>query len=162
MSYLNRASAYAAAVKANPVAAVCTYFDIKVSHWYYRHVDIALPDAAVLIAKRDGVHHVEWALIDGGHLVPCVVTTCDPATFDTPEGWVAQALDASLWYDRSTVAVRPRSEIESPVAVVWRVTGEMVGKARGEVIAACVALGVNKSTASTQFYKWGIAQKAKA
>lgn len=31
---------------------------------------------------------------------------------------------------------------------------ELKGKARSEVIEACVAAGINKNTASTQYHKW--------
>ena len=56
------------------------------------------------------------------------------------------------------MGLRAKSDIESPVKVVWRIADEMKGADRKAVIAACEAAGVNKSTASTQFYKWQKAQ----
>ena len=162
MSYLNRAAAVAAAVKAGGTAFM-THFDLKVSAWYVRGVDLALPAEVLAFAERDWVHHVEWTLTEGGRLVPCVVVTCaidDTRMLEVPKDVALQPIDADLWRDASAPSpVRPRSTVESPVKVVWRVAGEMIGAARKDVIAACVALGVDKSTASTQFYKWGKAQQ---
>jgi hypothetical protein len=49
---------------------------------------------------------------------------------------------------------RNRSAIESPVAVVHRICEKMKGSKRDDIIAACVAEGVNTSTAKTQYYAW--------
>lgn len=49
---------------------------------------------------------------------------------------------------------RERSSVESPVQLVHRICNEMKGKPRDEIIARCIELGVNKSTAKTQFYAW--------
>jgi hypothetical protein len=49
---------------------------------------------------------------------------------------------------------RNRSAVESPVELVHRLCKEMVGKTRNEIVAAATALGVNESTAKTQYYAW--------
>lgn len=160
MSYLNRTSAVAAA--SARWSNFTTYFDLKMSLWYAREIDLALPTGDLEWDHAECVHHVEWALLEGGHLAPCVVVTCSLADIpgDVPQGWVVQPLEPALWRDANAPSpVRPRSTVESPVKVVWRVAGEMIGAARKDVIAACIALGVDKSTASTQFYKWGKAQQ---
>lgn len=51
-------------------------------------------------------------------------------------------------------ADRERSTIEKPVEVVHRLCDEMEGASRDEIVAACVAQGVNENTAKTQFYRW--------
>lgn len=53
---------------------------------------------------------------------------------------------------------RARSDVASPVQIVWDTAAAMPGASRKDVIAACVAKGVNKATASTQFYRWQKAQ----
>lgn len=60
----------------------------------------------------------------------------------------------------ATSAIRERSTAESPVKLVHRLADEMRGQPRKDVIAACVAAGVNKSTANTQFYHWQKAQES--
>lgn len=52
---------------------------------------------------------------------------------------------------------RARSDVESPVKTVWRIADEHKAAGTFEtkaVVAACVAAGVNKATASTQVYRW--------
>lgn len=51
-------------------------------------------------------------------------------------------------------AHRERSTAEKPVAIVHRICEEMEGATRNEIVAECVAQGVNISTARTQYYKW--------
>lgn len=48
------------------------------------------------------------------------------------------------------------STVEGPKALCWRIAAEMTaqGKSRKEIVAACIAAGVGKNTASTQFYLW--------
>lgn len=156
MSYLTRAAAARTALKTLGTPFM-TYWDAHVQAWYVKGVDLALPIDDVAFATRDNVHHFEWALVDS-HLVPCMIVTCRAEDVgDIPAGWVVQPLDAALWRDPAALSrpARAKSAIESPVAVVWRLASEMVGATRKEVIAACVALGVNPSTAATQFHKWG-------
>jgi hypothetical protein len=156
MSYLTRAAAARAALKSLSTPFM-TYFDNAVQVWYVRPVDLPLPIEALAWASRKDVHHFEWALVDS-KLAPCMVVTCaEDKVGDVPEGWVVHPLDANSWRDPAALArpARAKSAIESPVAVVWRIAGEMVGAARKDVIAACVALGVNPSTAATQYHKWG-------
>ena len=161
MSYLTRAAAARTALKTLGTPFM-TYWDAHVQAWYVKPIDMPLPIETVEWATRLNVHHFEWALVNS-NLVPCMVVTCRAEDVgDVPEGWVVHPLDAALWRDPNALArpARAKSAIESPVAVVWRVAGEMIGAARKDVIAACVALGVNPSTAATQYHKWGKARVA--
>lgn len=81
----------------------------------------------------------------------------------TPELWEpeqpskSRARPAPKGDDASTGGeskTRAKSDAESPVKLVWRLADEMKGASRADVVAACVAQGVNKATASTQFYRW--------
>lgn len=49
-----------------------------------------------------------------------------------------------------------RSTCEKPIAVVKRICAENPGKPRKEVLALCIAAGVNPSTAATQYSIWKI------
>lgn len=40
------------------------------------------------------------------------------------------------------------------VARVWMICNLLAGKARSDVIAACVAVGINFNTARTQYQQW--------
>lgn len=61
---------------------------------------------------------------------------------------------------RSSTGERAKSDVESPTKLVWQIADEMKDAERSAVVAACVARGVNKATASTQYYRWR-AQRAK-
>lgn len=52
------------------------------------------------------------------------------------------------------------SSVESPVKVVHQLCDEMKGAAREDIMAACLARGINRHTASTQIQKWRKAQQA--
>jgi hypothetical protein len=52
------------------------------------------------------------------------------------------------------------STIESPVAAVHALCEKMKGAARKDIIAAAVAKGINKYTASTQIQRWRSMQPA--
>lgn len=176
MSYLSRSSAAIAAQRKWP-GAFMTWFDSKVSAWYNKEIMKTLPDEALAWEKTDFVHHVEWTtgyeherltgekVEPSSALYPCLVVSCrrDEITETIPDGYLMQPLSRELWRDISdsthTPGTRARSEIESPVKVVWRIAEEMKGADRKSVIAACVEAGVNKSTASTQYYKWQQSQK---
>lgn len=54
---------------------------------------------------------------------------------------------------------RAKSLVLSPTKLVWEVADSMPNASRADIIAACVAKGVNAATASTQFSKW---RKARA
>ncbi len=159
-SYLTRSLAARFAMKQG-WKSFTTYYDNKVGAWYVR--EVALDNPAELWAERDFVHHVEFALVDS-KLVPCLVVNVrrDEITEDVPEAWVIEPLTRDLWHDVTEATrgagTRAKSEIESPVKVVWRLADEMKGADRKAVIEACVAAGVNKSTAATQYYKWAKAQ----
>lgn len=46
------------------------------------------------------------------------------------------------------------SMAEKPVELVHRLCDEMEGATRKEIVESCVAQGVNKNTAQTQYYAW--------
>ena len=71
---------------------------------------------------------------------------------------VAKTTKAATGGEATPKGQRAKSDVENPTKLVWRLADEMVGSTRIEVVAACVAQGVNKATASTQYYRW---QKAK-
>lgn len=52
-----------------------------------------------------------------------------------------------------------RSTCEKPIATVKRICQENPGKARKDVLALCIAAGVNPSTAATQYSLWKVAAK---
>jgi len=130
-------------------------------------------DALAYARTVDFVSHVEVMHIDGGRqpgLRSVLVVTCRKD--ELPEGvpFDVEPVTPSLWDDgaadhfehraRSTTSAGPRakSDVESPTKLVWRLADEMPGADRKAVIDACVAAGVNKSTAQTQYYKWSKAQ----
>ena len=54
----------------------------------------------------------------------------------------------------ATAPIRNRSDGDSPVKRVWAMAEAMPGASRSEVVAACVAVGINKNTAGTQYFHW--------
>src|SRR6266566_2767145 len=47
-----------------------------------------------------------------------------------------------------------------PVAMVWDIASKMPKAERKDVIAACVAKGINIHTAKTQYFRWSHASAA--
>lgn len=177
-SYLSRSQAARAAKRNHNWVGFLTFFDQKMQVWYNREVQLPIPDAALALEKFDFIHHVEWTsgyhhknmtgedLEDQDELVLCLVVNCRREEIkddEIPKGFVIQPLTRDLWQDLSEATrgngLRAKSEIESPVKVVWRIADEMKGQDRKAVIAACIEAGVNKSTANTQYYKWSKAQE---
>lgn len=157
MSYLTRTAAVAAARKTGATSYMTT-FDRHVNAWYVRGVDLALPAEALALEALPFVHHVEWALVNS-NLTPCAVVTCALANVtDIPAGVHVEPINTEVWATPAATYQRPKSSVASPVKFVWATADAMKGATRAEVIAACVAAGVDKSTAATQFYKWGKAQ----
>lgn len=130
-------------------------------------------DALAYSKTVDFVSHVEVMHIDGGKqpgLRSVLIVTCrkdelpEDVPFDvepvTPSLWADGAADNFEHRVRSSTSAGPRakSDVESPTKLVWCIADETVGKDRKEVIDACVAAGVNKSTAQTQYYKWSKAR----
>ena len=76
----------------------------------------------------------------------------------TPELWDGSKGSTTGATKATSAGPRAKSDVESPTKLVWRMADEMVGADRKDVIAACVAAGVNKSTAQTQYYKWSKAR----
>jgi hypothetical protein len=62
----------------------------------------------------------------------------------------------------ATAPIRSRSEGDSPVKRVWAMAESMPGASRSEVVAACVAAGINKNTAGTQYFHWKKSKSATA
>ena len=163
MSFLSRSSAANAGMRKG-WRSYTTTFDKQVQAWYVKEVNLDNP--AIEWEKHDFVHHVEFQLTTDGKLRPTLVVNCrrDEITETIPEEFGIEPLTRDLWQEISdsevskAFGIRAKSEIESPVKVVWRIADEMKGQDRKAVIAACEAAGVNKSTASTQYYKWQKAQ----
>lgn len=129
---------------------------------------------------KDFVHHVESDWNDQGRspgytgvlVVSCTldeITAAERAEIKalgfrieplTPElfGKGGEGSTQAKSPSTSTTGQRAKSDAESPVKVVWRIADEMKGQDRKVIVEACVAAGVNKSTAMTQFYKWQKAQ----
>lgn len=61
---------------------------------------------------------------------------------------------------QSRYHIRERSTVASPVELVKRVCADNLGKSRKQVIAMCLVLGVNASTAATQYSLWNTARRA--
>jgi len=56
---------------------------------------------------------------------------------------------------RKPKSKRTRSRVESPVALCRSLYEDLGGYySRAELIAICVDLGVNRNTASTQYWRW--------
>ena len=55
----------------------------------------------------------------------------------------------------------PRQQKAGPVERVWEIASSMPDAARKDVVAACVAKGINVHTARTQYQRWRQAQTAK-
>jgi len=68
----------------------------------------------------------------------------------TAEEYNTQSLDGK----EGPRAHRERSAVKSPVQLVHSICNEMVGAERKDIVAACVAQGVNPNTAKTQYYHW--------
>lgn len=149
--------------------------------WRYHQMPGTSP-AADWATGKDFVHHVETDFVDGGRSpghVGVLVITCTleeianenvPADFRvepiTPSLFKPDAPDTGRARGESTGAAegsftRAKSDVASPSKLVWEMADKMTaaGSTRNEVIEACVAAGVNKATASTQFYRWAKAQK---
>lgn len=128
---------------------------------------------------KDYVHHTETRYIEGGRhpgvcgvlIITCLKEELPKEDIQTAEaaGFTFEPITPSLWStdkggttvnakERKATGQRARSEVESPTKVVWRIADEMKGATRAEIVEACVAAGVNKATASTQFYRWQKAQ----
>lgn len=133
--------------------------------------------AAEWATGRDFVSHVETKWVDGVRTGVVVVRITKEEVNDLgddekiPAEFQVEPINAELWgqdptkhsptrprRDGAVSAHRAKSDVESPVKVVWRIAGEMQGKPRAEIIAACVEAGVNNSTANTQYYKYCKAQ----
>lgn len=130
---------------------------------------------AIELIGRDYVAWVEAHHIDEGHKPGhrgVVIVTCAkdeiPAE-DIALGFEFQPITAEAWdlreaprrreVDSSTTENRARSDVASPTKLVWEIADSMPDADRKAVVEACVAAGVNKATASTQYYRW---QKSKS
>src|SRR5574337_1137292 len=75
--------------------------------------------------------------------------------------WVIDQVRAAIEKGKAkaTAIATSRAEVEGPVAVVRRIAGEMQGASRKDIIAACVAAGINANTAKTQYQRWAKEQQ---
>ncbi len=94
------------------------------------------------------------------------IESADPVDMDIMAGFnvviTQPAVEPAA--DTPAPATKPRgprghSTIDGPCFTVWSVADEMTDAKRGEVIAACQALGVAFYTARTQYQKWSKARK---
>lgn len=139
----------------------------------WKWASMPVPSPALEFAKgKDYVawvetHHIDEGRTPGHRGVLIVTIPQDELPSDIPVEFDVQPITPSLWANPSETDAQPRtnrvagqsgqrakSDVESPVKIVWRVASEMVGASRKDVVEACVALGVNKATASTQYYRW--------
>jgi hypothetical protein len=86
----------------------------------------------------------------------------DPMAGDPEQGKVpaAEKTDADLIEEaKEKKAKEPTtpSTVDSPVKLVHAIADEMKGARRRDVIAACVAKGINRHTAATQYQRWSSA-----
>lgn len=145
------------------------------------------PDATEWAKDKDYVAWIETAFRDSGRLpgydsvlvISCRLDEIEPdeRAHIEKQGWRIDPITPELFDMRSTgdtkgksTIGRAKSKAESPVKTVWAIAdeyastlaaGEEIGKAgRALIIERCVEKGVNKSTASTQFYKWAKSKSA--
>lgn len=133
--------------------------------------------AAEWAQGKDFVSHVETAWVDGLKKGVLVVTCTreelvdenipaeflieplTPELFEKPRASsAANGGHAATPTKQGESGTRAKSEVVGPVKTVWRICDEMKGKPRPEIMAACIAAGVNKATASTQIFRWQKAQ----
>lgn len=175
--YLTRRAAALAALRAGVVNFQTRLDPLNRPAWKFTTMTGTSP-AKEWAKGKDFVHHVESDWNDQGRqpgytgvlVVSCTleeITLAEHAEIKalgfrieplTPELFGLKGSTSPRARSTSTTGSRAKSEAESPVKVVWRTADEMKGKPRAEIVAACVAAGVNKSTAMTQFYKWQKAQ----
>ena len=135
-------------------------------------------DYALMYAKgKDWVHHVESNGGDSAHAEIIVTCPMDEIPEEIPDVFSVAPLYPEIWekqkpFDPNAAPIVPRvarvatgegsapSEPRRPGAVktVWDTCNSMPDAARKEKIAACIALGINPSTASVQIGAWSKAR----
>lgn len=178
-SFLTRSQAARAAIRAGHMNFITRPDPRERKHWIYH--DLKGTSPAIDWADRDYVNHVESDWIDEGRspgYVGVIVVTCTLGEIPaedrkqlTEQGIRIEPLTPELFDkgDRaeasrvskarpSSASPRAKSDVESPTKLVWSIADGMPNATRSEIVAACEKAGVNKATASTQFYRW---QKAK-
>lgn len=150
-------------------------------YWMFKVVSgpSAGPDAKEWASFRDYVAWVEVAFRDGGRIPgydSVLVITCTPDEIPAEDremiegnGWRIDPITPELFApDKpSTNATRApsnratgeKSSVESPTKLVWEIAGTMPDAGKVAIIEACMARGITKATAQTQYYKWAKAQK---
>lgn len=163
--------------KRNSIAA---FWSVRVGNQGWKLVEMAtqVPAAALeYAAKQDFVNHVEMLHVDEGRQPgyrPVLIVTClrdelpadvpfdvepiTPSMWEKPDGFEHRAKSSPTGGPSGT---RAKSDVESPTKLVWKIADELCSDAatmdkelRNKIIDACVAAGVNKSTAQTQIYRW--------
>lgn len=141
----------------------------------WRWASMPTPSPATELTSRDYVAWVETHHIDEGRQSGyrgVVIVTCaeeEIPTEDKELGFEFQPITAEAWdlreavqrrqSNNATTESRAKSDVASPTKLVWQIADSMPDADRKAVVEACVAAGVNKATASTQYYRW---QKAKS
>lgn len=111
--------------------------------------------------KRDLPKHLKGLVVDTNHLerLPERELTAlyqhmtkqdgvPPWVFDKVRDVIEKA------NGKKTATTQHPTEGEGPVAVVRRIAEQMQGATRKDVIAACIAAGINENTAKTQYQRW--------
>lgn len=129
------------------------------------------------VSWANGKDFVAWTEVhrdDKGVLHPVLIVSCTrdelveeniPAHFiiepQTDELFASQSDRGSMTRSKNNApkVERAISTAASPTKLVWQIADSMPAANRADIIAACVAQGVNAATASTQFSKW---RKARA
>lgn len=149
-------------------------------YWRYLARNLHANPAAEWAKGKDYVAWTEVRHIDGGRepgyqgvlVITCTleelpeaipaefhVEPITPELFDTAsKGGLSSTTGGAPASPRASYQ-RAKSDVESPVKIVWSTADSMPGASRNEIVEACVAKGVNKSTAQTQYYKWTKAQQ---
>lgn len=180
MHYLTRSQAAKVAQKSGAPCFITKRDPEHKRYWTFRAVSgpSAGPDAKEWAATRDYVSWVEVAFRDDGRRPgydSVLVITCLPEevpnedmTEIKAQGWrldpitpelFSTAKDPSPLSPSSRTTTGAKSTVESPTKLVWEIASSMPTAGKAAIIEACLARGITKATAQTQYYKWAKAQK---
>lgn len=179
MHFLTRSQAAKAARKVCAPGETFHTWPVSGGHqgvvWKYQTHRRIIPGLDDWAKGKDYVHHTESQSADGFRtadnygvlVITCMLDEISAAERDEAKalGFIFEPITPGLFTpekveaEKTPSAPRAKSEVESPTKLVWEVADSMPGASRNDVVDACVKRGVNKSTASTQYYRW---QKARS
>lgn len=177
---ISRSQAHARAVRAGVSCFQTRPHRLDRGFWEY--VDMPGAFDAEALAWAAGKDYVSWVeknfkvKDDTTSYVAVLVITCTPAELPDNDlveikanGWRIEPITPSLFEPEKQRATgdtvsaarieRAKSTAESPVKIVWDICARLGNPSKEQVVAEAAALGVNPSTAGTQFYKWRKANK---